>query len=76
MYPHEVQPGDIWLSNCSSERVFEYVVYFSGQHPNDHIWADVPHDMSVMIIGEHRGGPSQQKLMAWDWWGIYRRTSP
>jgi hypothetical protein len=85
-YLNEVAHGDIWLTNCRSDDIFEYVVRFQAKWPDNDVWADVPKDQSSKAIPFYdsygkiplnfvSNGATQQSLMAWDYYGIYRRPS-
>lgn len=68
-YPNMLTHTDTWVTNCTGDEVFEYVVMYQNRYPDHEIHADKPQDMRLLVSK----GACQDELMAMNYWGIYRR---
>ena len=45
-YLNDVRSGDIWITNCTQEDAFGYLVTYQAEWPDHDVWIDVPKDMT------------------------------
>lgn len=76
-YPQQVRHSDTWITNCTSDHVFEFLIKYQHTWLESDIWADAPRDMTKpwANLPASATGADLESLISWKYWGIYRRDS-